>query len=110
MVPHSLRSLASNALCGLDSWGSGTYTTEGITKLCEALKASAVTSLECAAAPQSVSFCVSHPAPPLARSIGRNKIGDKGAIVLAAGLKETQITNLGCAALLSAFAFFVSAH
>jgi len=27
----------------------GTYTTEGITKLCEALKGSAVTSLKCAA-------------------------------------------------------------
>ena len=94
MVPHSLGSLASNTLCGVDSWG-GTYTTEGITKLCEALKASAVTSLECAAAPQSARLCVSHPAPPLARSIGRNKLGDKGTIVLAAGLKETQITTLG---------------
>ena len=104
IVPHSVRSLASNTLCGVDSWG-GTYTTEGITKLCEALKGSAVTSLECAAAPQSARLCVSHPAPPLARSIGRNKLGDQGAIVLAAGLKETQITNLGCAALLSAFAF-----
>jgi len=29
----------------------GTYTTEGLTKLCEGLKGSAITSLECAAAP-----------------------------------------------------------
>ena len=29
----------------------GTYTDEGITKLCEGLKGSAVTSLKCAAAP-----------------------------------------------------------
>ena len=41
------RSLAYNHLCG----GGGTYTTEGITKLCEGLRGSAVTSLECAAAP-----------------------------------------------------------
>ena len=51
-----LDSLAENQLCGLDQYGSGTYTAEGITKLCEALKGSAVTSLECAAVP---SVCVS---------------------------------------------------
>ena len=50
-TPPSLDSLASNELCGLDGEGFGTYTTEGITKLCEALKGSAVTSLKCAAAP-----------------------------------------------------------
>jgi hypothetical protein len=44
----SLGSLADNQLCG-----NGIYTTEGITKLCEALKGSAVTSLKCAAAPVS---------------------------------------------------------
>tara|TARA_B100000780_G_scaffold84071_1_gene57508 strand:- start:200 stop:361 length:162 start_codon:yes stop_codon:yes gene_type:complete len=43
-------SLCNNALCGIEQRGSGTYTTEGITKLCEGLKGSAVTSLECAAA------------------------------------------------------------
>ena len=42
-------SLADNMLCGAKH-GKGTYTTEGITKLCEALKGSAVTSLKCAAA------------------------------------------------------------
>ena len=48
-------SLANNLICGVltDVMGRqhGTYTAEGITKLCEGLKGSAVTSLECAAAP-----------------------------------------------------------
>ena len=35
---------------------------------------------------------------PLARSIGANKIGDKGTTELAAILKDTKITNLECAA------------
>ena len=43
--------MAQNELCGLGFDGFGCYTTEGITKLCEALKGSAVTSLKCAAAP-----------------------------------------------------------
>ena len=42
-------SLASNQLCGLNYLGRGTYTTEGITTLCEGLKGSAITSLKCAA-------------------------------------------------------------
>ena len=50
-TPPSLGSLASNQLCGLHGERRGTYTTEAITKLCEGLKGSAVTSLECAAAP-----------------------------------------------------------
>ena len=41
----------SNALCGISRDGDGTYTTEFITKLCEGLKDSAVTSLKCATAP-----------------------------------------------------------
>eukprot|EP00964_Phaeocystis_antarctica_P001789 scaffold933_cov56-Phaeocystis_antarctica.AAC.4 len=49
-TPH-LCSLARNQLCGLDTSGRGTYTAEGITKLCEGLKGSAVTSLKCAAPP-----------------------------------------------------------
>ena len=52
--------MGNNQLCGVNNYGRGTYTTEGITKLCEALKGSAVTSLKCAA-PQSVRFCVSAP-------------------------------------------------
>ena len=51
-------SLTENQLCGINREGQGTYTSEGITKLCEGLKGSAVTSLECAAAP-SVRFYVS---------------------------------------------------
>ena len=42
--------MANNQLCGIDSRGFGTYTAEGITKLCEGLKGSAVTSLKCATA------------------------------------------------------------
>ena len=42
--------MAGNLLCGLNWNGKGTYDSEGITTLCEALKGSAVTSLECAAA------------------------------------------------------------
>jgi len=60
-TPPSLGSLAGNHLCGITPWGTGTYTTEGITKLCEGLKGSTVTSLECAAAPLVFAF-VSAPA------------------------------------------------
>ena len=55
-------SLANNGLCGVQH-GRGYHTTEGttegITKLCDALKGSAVTSLKCAVPPRSVCFCVS---------------------------------------------------
>jgi hypothetical protein len=103
---HShLCSLGGNQLCGLDNHGRGTYTTEGITKLCEGLKGSAVTSLEYAAALCSP-FCqrpltrysLTISALLLTHSLGHNHIGDEGASALAAILKETQITNLGCAA------------
>ncbi len=36
-----------HAFCGVDEDGRGTYTTECITKLCEGLKGSSVTWLEC---------------------------------------------------------------
>ena len=49
----------NNQMCGLNYRGEGTYNAEGITKLCEALKESAVTSLKCATRPKSVCFCVS---------------------------------------------------
>ena len=39
-------SLSNNLLFGLDTRNQGTYTTEGITALCEGLKGSAVTALE----------------------------------------------------------------
>ena len=44
---------ANNQLCGVNSRAQGTYTAEGITKLCKALKGSAVTSLKCATAPRA---------------------------------------------------------
>ena len=50
--------MANSQLCGLNRFGHGTYIAEGITKLCEALKGSAVTSLKCATT-RSVCFCVS---------------------------------------------------
>ena len=53
-------SLVGNQLCCLDFEGDGTYTAEGITKLCEGLKGSAITSLKCAAIP-SICFRVSAP-------------------------------------------------
>ena len=46
-----------NELCGLDQWGNGIYKAEGITKLCEGLKGSAVTSLKYAAPPECSPFC-----------------------------------------------------
>ena len=45
-----------NQLCGVIEYGDGTYTADGITKLCEALKGSAVTSLRCAATPEVFAF------------------------------------------------------
>ena len=56
-IPPSLGSLASNRLCGLDKHGDGIYTAEGITKLCDALKGSAVTSLKCAASLECSHLC-----------------------------------------------------
>jgi hypothetical protein len=55
-----LGSLADNELCGVNRHGHGTYTTEGITKLCEGLKGSDVTSLKCATAPVCSLSC-QHP-------------------------------------------------
>ena len=55
-IPH-IGSLDDNQLCGVSKYG-GIYTAEGITKLCEALKGSAVTSLEYAAPPHSVRLSV----------------------------------------------------
>ena len=96
--------MTNNELCGVNLLGDGTYTTEGITKLCEALKGSAVTSLKCT--PPRVFACVSAPidtptfspfpsCPFFACSISGNFIGAEGASALAAILKETQITTLG---------------
>ena len=51
LSPTLARSLGYTQLCGIGDNGEGTYTTEGITKLCDGLKGTAVTSLKCAAAP-----------------------------------------------------------
>ena len=109
-------SLASNKLCGVDHNGFGTYTTEGITKLCQALKGSAVTSLKCAAAPRVFAF-VSAPAellisdPPLPTHgslannelcgldfMGRGTYTAEGITKLCEGLKGSAVTSLKCAA------------
>ena len=50
-MPHILtaaafrRSLSNNALCGINQYGNGTFTTEGITVLCEGIKQSNIRSL-----------------------------------------------------------------
>ena len=109
-TPPSLGSLDCNQLCGIwiDYEGDimGTYTAEGITKLCEALKGSAVTSLKCAATPERLLLCqrpLTRTCPltvprPIPCSIQHNHIGDEGVSALAAILKETMISNLECAA------------
>ena len=44
--------MGGNQLCGIGrNYQLGTYTPEGIAKLCEGLEGSAIDSLECAAAP-----------------------------------------------------------
>ena len=91
-----------NQLCGIADDGDGEYTTGGITKLCEGLKGSSVTSLRCALGRVCSPFCQC----PLTRacsltapthtdcSLMGNGIGDEGAYALAAILKETKITHL----------------
>ena len=66
-------SLACNHLCGLYEcvvadgdyiglrYTVGTYTAEGVTKLCKALEGSAVTSLKYAATPHSIRLSVNVP-------------------------------------------------
>ena len=91
-TPH-LCSLAYNQLCGLDDNGRGNYTAEGITKLCEGLKGSAVTSLECAAAPECSLPCqrpltrLSTRPRSCAHSLSNNSLGPEGGAALADGLK-----------------------
>ena len=110
--------LSLNQLCGLDRDGDGTYTAEGITKLCEALKGSAVTSLKCAAAPKCLLLCQRpltrlsshcHHLTHALRSLCFNELGVKGASAIAAVLKETMITDLKCARP-QGVRFRVSAH
>ena len=116
--------MAYNALCGITFWGSGTYTTEGITKICEALKGSAVTSLKCAASPERLPLC-QRPLTLLhcctvvftASRLGGNCIcgyyddddefvaNTEGLIALCEGLKGSAVTSLECAATPQVFAF-----
>ena len=86
--------MANNELCGVTLRGQGIYTAEGITKLCEALKGSAVTSLKCAAAPPECSLSCQRPLTRLstylcsyARSLRHNSLGPAAAAALAEGLK-----------------------
>ena len=124
-TPPSHGSLARNQLCGLDRYGCGNYTAEGITKLCEALKGSAVTALKCAAA-QECSLPCQRPLTLLhsrAGSLAKNQLcgvyqefGDmegtysiEGIAVLCEGLKGSSVTSLECAAAPSV-RFYVNAH
>ena len=67
--------------------------TDGIIALFEGLKGSAVTSLECAAAPKCLPFCqrpltlLTVAAPSLAYSLEYNRLGPKGGAAVAEGLK-----------------------
>ena len=116
-TPPFLGSLTNNSLCGI-TFGEGTYTAEGITKLCEALNESAVTSLKkVRRRPTCLRFCqrpltrtcpLTVP-PHIPCSIRYNRIGDEGASALAAVLKETKISHLECAAAQYSVRFCVSA-
>ena len=111
--------MRGNQLCGLGRYGRGTYTTEGITKLCKGLEGSAITSLGCAAAPSRPLSCqaplATTPPSPLARSLGYNQLcgidsdgGDigfnrgtyttEGVTKLCEGLMGSAVTSLECAA------------
>ena len=91
--PH-LHSLASNQLCGIGVLGGGNFTSEGITKLCEGLKGSSVTSLMCV---DGLSVCLyviqcpltlfTIPASPSVHSLQSNHLGRYGGAALADGLK-----------------------
>ena len=62
LTPPGFFIIINSQLCGIckDECGEihGTYTAEGVTKLCEWLKGSAVTSLNCAAALRVLYACL----------------------------------------------------
>jgi Ran GTPase-activating protein (RanGAP) involved in mRNA processing and transport len=65
--------LSKNELCGVDKYGDGDYTAEGIIALADALKVTpSITSL----------------------SLGQNELGDEGAIAIAQALKESKVSKL----------------
>ena len=92
-----------NQLCGVNEYGKGTYTSEGITKLCEGLKGRAVPSLRCAT-PRAPERSLLRQRPLILSTVRRscslqgNQIGYEGTSALAAILSEINITNLECAA------------
>jgi hypothetical protein len=95
--------LGDNQLCGVNYSGVGTYTTEGITKLCEALKGSAVTKLDLAfnqLCGLDGRGCGTYTAEGITKlceglkesavtslNLNRNHLGPEGGAALAEGLK-----------------------
>ena len=110
--PLPLGSLVGNQLCGVDFRGNGTFTANGITKLCEGLKGSAVTSLKCAGTPECSPFCqrplTIPPKSSFPGSLSRNQLCGvdlrgqgtytaEGITKLCEALKGSAVTSLKCA-------------
>ena len=93
-------SLSQNQLCGIDHEGNGIYTTEGIIKLCEGIKGSAIISLKCATQTLKVFAFVSapldiHSSFTRACSLELNNLGPEGGAALAEGFKgNSTLTSL----------------
>ena len=106
--------MGSNELCGLNTDGDGTYTTDSVTKLCKGLRGSAITSLGCAAAPWRPLSCWALLAPTLSPTLAHSLRDNQfcglyywgrcgtyttvGITKLCKGLKGSAITSLECAA------------
>ena len=70
-------SLADNVLCGVNEYGDGKYTTEGINALCDAVKSTTtLTSLKYASQLESLSPLTAFNVlcPPVARSLANNEV------------------------------------
>ena len=85
-TPRSRGSLAGNHLCGVHEYGEGTYTTEGITKLCEALKESNVTVLKCAPHPIKCLLSCQRPLTHLLLPVAAWASTSSAALVLPRGV------------------------
>lgn len=92
-------------LCGMDKYGGGTYTSEGIDAMCEALKGNrtlnslsyASQRLEPSTAVQLAVELLAHVwCPSVAISLAGNHLGFIGGKSIAAALDQTQITYLRC--------------
>ena len=103
MHDHAPVSLDFNYLCGKDQSGLGTYTSEGINKLCEAVKASpTLTSLRCV--PHSLPLLfVQRPMNvctfPALGSLAFNNLTDRGKdmsgmLKLAEALPQSKLTSI----------------